>query len=69
MKSIFSSGNHRFLKKIQVLTSRTRYSRRKKLFTSEIVFYSGNLSFPREKLLENPYFPVENTVFPKKYKI
>ena len=34
---------------------------------SEIVFYSVNLNFSREKLLENPFFPVENTVLSEKY--
>ena len=33
-----------------------RFSRRKVYSTSEIVFYSGNLSFCREKLVEIPRF-------------
>ena len=60
--SVFSSGKDRFVRKIQVSTSKTRFSSIKEYFTSEIVFYSSNISFPREKLLENPFFPVENTV-------
>ena len=43
-------------KKIPVLTPKTRFSRRKEYFISEIVFYSGNLSFCREKLVEIPVF-------------
>ena len=35
-----------------VLTPKTRFSRRKVYFTSEIVFYSGSLSFCREKFVE-----------------
>ena len=42
--------------KIPVLTPKTRFSRRKEYFTSEIVFYSGNLSFCREKLVVIPVF-------------
>ena len=34
-----------FVIKIPALTPTTRFSRRKEYFTSEIVFYSGNLSF------------------------
>ena len=33
-----------------------RYSRRKECFLSEIVFYSGNLSFCRENIVEIPVF-------------
>ena len=43
-------------KKIPVLTAKTRFSRRKEYFISEIVFYSGNLSFCSEKLVEIPVF-------------
>ena len=64
----FSSGKHRFGRKRKVLTSKTRFSPKTDYFTSEIVFYSGNLSFPREKLLENPFLPVENTVLSEKFK-
>ena len=52
----FSVGKDRFVIKIPVLTPKTRFSRRKEYFTSEIVFYSGNLSFCREKLVEIPVF-------------
>ena len=44
------------LKKIQVLTPKTRFARGKLYFTSEIVFYSGNLSFSAEKLSLSPVF-------------
>ena len=52
----FFGGKDRFVIKIPVLTPKTRFSRRKEYFTSEIVFYSGNLSFCREKLVEIPCF-------------
>ena len=52
----FFVGKDRFVIKIPVLTPKTRFSRRKEYFTSEIVFYSGNLSFCREKLAEIPGF-------------
>ena len=52
----FFGGKDRFVIKIQVSTPKTRFSRRKEYFTSEIVFYSGNLSFCREKLAEIPGF-------------
>ena len=42
---VFFGGKDRFVIKIPVLTPKTRFSRRKEYFTSEIVFYSGNLSF------------------------
>ena len=48
----FFVGKDRFVIKIPVLTLKTRFSRRKEYFTSEILFYSGNLSFCREKLVE-----------------
>ena len=56
-------------KKIQVLTPKTRICRLKEYFISEIVFYGGNLSFCREKIVEIPVFirwkrPFRN----KKYK-
>ena len=39
-------------------------------FTSEIVFYSGNLSFSREKIVAIPFFfPVEKTVLLKKIQV
>ena len=53
---LFSSGKDRFVRKIQVLTPKTRFSSRKELISSEIVFYSGNLSFPREKLMRKSVF-------------
>ena len=53
---IFFVGKDRFIIKIPVLTPKTRFSRRKEYFTSGIVFYSGNLSFSREKLVEIPDF-------------
>ena len=59
----FFVGKDRFVIKIPVLTPKTRFSRRKEYVTSEIVFYSGNLSFCREKLAEIPgFFLVEKTV-------
>ena len=51
-----SSGKDRFARRIQVLTPKTRFSNVEGYFTSEIVFYSGKLSFSREKLVENPFF-------------
>ena len=64
----FSIRKNRFVRKIQVLTPKTRFSRGKEYFTSEIVFYSGNLSFSEEEL-ENPvFFPLEKTVLLEKYK-
>ena len=58
----FSIRKNRFVRKMQVLTPKTRFSRNKGYFTSEIVFYSSNLSFSREKLVEIPFFPLEKTV-------
>ena len=52
----FFGGKDRFVIKIPVLTPKTRFSRRKEYFTSEIVFYSGILSFFREKLAAIPDF-------------
>ena len=61
-KSVFSSAKGRFGRKIQVLTPKTRFSLGK-------VYYSGNLSFSREKLLENPrFFSGEKAVLSEKYK-
>ena len=53
---VIFGGKDRFVIKIPVLTPKTRFSRRKEYFTSEIVFYIGNLSFCREKLAEIPGF-------------
>ena len=53
---VLFGGKDRFVIKIPVLTPKTRFSRRKEYFTSEIVFYSGNLSFCIEKLAEIPGF-------------
>ena len=53
---VFFVGKDCFVIKIPVLAPKTRFSRRKEYFTSEIVFYSGNLSFCREKLAEIPWF-------------
>ena len=59
----FFGGKDRFVAKIPVLTPKTRFSRRKEYFASEIVFYSGNFSFCREKIVEIPgFFSVEKTV-------
>ena len=60
----FFGGKDRFVIKIPVLTLKTRFSRRKEYFTSEIVFYSGNFSFCREKIVEIPcFFSVEKNRF------
>ena len=40
-----------------------RFSHGKEYFTSEIVFYSGNFSFPRQKRVENPVFSYEKYRF------
>ena len=58
----------RFVRKIQVLTLKTRFSRGKGYFTSEIVFYSGNFSFSREKLVEIPFFSTRKNRFVIKYQ-
>ena len=39
-----------------MLTPKTRFSRRKDYFISEIVFYSRNLRFWNKKLVEIPVF-------------
>ena len=44
-----------------------RYSRRKECFLFEIVFYCGNLSFCREKLVEIPVFIRWNRPFRNKH--
>ena len=54
------------LKKIQVLTPKTRFSHRKVYFTSEILFYSGNLRFSAEKLSLSPVFSNGKDCFIKK---
>ena len=73
----FFDGKDRLVKKSTSFSTKTRFSRRKEYFTSEIVFYSGNLSFCREKLVEiscffrwkrpfrkkNTSFNTENEVF------
>ena len=73
----FFDGKNRLVKKSTSFSTKTRFSRIKEYFTSEIVFYSGNLSFCREKLVEiscffrwkrpfrnkNTSFNTENDVF------
>ena len=44
----FPFENTVFVRKIQVLTPKTRFSHIKDYFISETVFYSENLSFPTE---------------------
>ena len=46
----FFVGKDRLVIKIPVLTAKTTFSRRKEYFTFEIIFYSGNHSFCREKI-------------------
>ena len=53
---VFFDGKDRLVKKSTSFSTKTRFSRRKEYFTSEIVFYSGILSFCREKLAEIPCF-------------
>ena len=53
---VFIRWNRPFRNKNTRLTPKTRFSRRKVYFLSEIVFYSGNLSFCREILVEIPVF-------------
>ena len=48
----FFDGKDRLVKKSTSFSTKTRFSRRKEYFTFEIVFYSWNLSFFREKLVE-----------------
>ena len=68
LSPVFSNGKDRFIRKIQGLTPKTRFSRGTEYFTCEIVFYTGNLSFSREKIVAIPFcFPVEKTVLLKKY--
>ena len=38
-------------------------------FTSEIVFYSGNLRFPTEKFVENPFFSSGKDRFVRKIQV
>ena len=64
----FSIRKNRFVRKMQVLTPKTRFSRNKGYFTSEIVFYSSNLSFSREKLVEIPFFSIRKDRFVRKYQ-
>ena len=60
-------GKHRFVIKIPGLTPKTRFSRRKEYFTSEILFYSGNPSFCREKHGRNfVFFSLEKRPFRNK---
>ena len=51
MIRFFFSGKDRFVRKIQVLTPKRRFSHGEEYIRSEMVFYSGNLSFSREKLV------------------
>ena len=60
-KTPFCQKNTSFYTEKEVL-------KQKRAISSEIVFYSGNLSFPTENLLENPFFPLEKTVLSEKYK-
>ena len=65
----FFGGKDRFVIKIPVLTPKTRFSLRKECFTSEIVFYSRNLSFCREKLAEiSCFFRWKRPFRSKKYQ-
>ena len=70
LSPVFSNGKDRFIRKIQDLTPKTRFSRGTEYFTCEIVFYSGNLSFSIEKMVAIPFFfPVEKTVLLKKIQV
>ena len=53
---VFSIRKSRFVRKIYVLTTKTWFSRGKAYFTSDIVFYSGKLSFSRENLANAVFF-------------
>ena len=65
----FFCGKDHFIVKIPVLTPKTRFSLRKEYFTSEIVFYSGILSFCRENLAEIPgFFRWKRPFSKKKYQ-
>ena len=68
-KSFFSSGKHRFVRKIQFLKSKTRFSSIKEYITSEIVFYSGNLSFSKENFQKISFFQWKNNRFFQKNTI
>ena len=66
---VFFIRKNRIVRKIQVLTPKTRFSRGKGYFTFEIVFYSGNLSFPIEKLVEIPFFSIRKNRFVRKIPV
>ena len=66
---IFSIRKNRFVRKIQVLTPKTRFSRGKVYFTSEIVFYSGKFSFSKGKLVEIPFFSIRKVSFVRKIQV
>ena len=63
----FFGGKDGFVIKIPVLTPKTRFSLRKEYFTSEIVFYSGILSFCREKEIPG-FFRWKRPFSKKKYQ-
>ena len=66
---VFIRGKDRFVIKIPVLTPKTRFCRLKEYFIDEKLFYGGNLSFCREKLVEIPVFILWKRPFRnKKYK-
>ena len=65
-RGFFPVENDRFVRKIKVLTAKTRFSHRKVYFTSEIVFYNGNLRFSAEKLSLSPVFSNGKDRFIKK---
>ena len=76
-KNLHKQWKRPFRNKNASFNTKTRFSRRKEYFTSEIVFYSGILSFCREKNVEiscffswkrpfrnkNASFNIENEVF------
>ena len=63
---VFFDGKDRLVKKSTSFNTKSRFSRRTEYFTSEIVFYIGNLSFCREKLAEIPGFIRWKTPFRNK---
>ena len=65
----FALEKNRFVRKIQVLTPKTKFSRGKENFTSEIVFFSGNLSFSIEKLVEIPFFSLRKNRLVRKIQV
>ena len=70
LSPVFSNGKHRFIRKIQGLTPKTRFSRGTEYFTSEIVFYSGNIIFSIENIVTVPgLFPMENIALLKKIQV